>query len=303
VFSIAWPVLAVPVLAYHGVIPGGRMPPEAFALGITLFVMLPAALWVTAVTNGRDGVKALLHRALRWRFGWRWWAFVLFAMPVTALLVGLGLGGSLRSTRVLSVLGSSFASIGVAVIVINLWEETVWAGFLQTRLEQRHNLVTAAALTAVPFAGVHMPLLLLAHHITTASLLVGIGGLLVLAVLIRLMIGLLLRAAADSLLSAGVLHQLFDASNNKGGLVDRLLNGADEGVAALAAAGVLTAVIAVCVRNRLRAKPSGGGVAPPSPSGSAQDATLLRQAADAQHQPVGDHADAGADREQQCAAG
>jgi hypothetical protein len=89
--------------------------------------------------------------------------------------------------------------------------------------------VIAAVLTAVPFAGVHMPLLLIADHITTWSVFKGIGGLLILGVVVRLLIGVVMRAAADSVLAVGVLHQFFDASNKEGGVVDSFLDGADEG--------------------------------------------------------------------------
>jgi hypothetical protein len=40
--------------------------------------------------------------------------------------------------------------------------------------------------------------------------------LLILGVLVRLMIGVVLRAAADSVLAVGVLHAVFDASTNNG---------------------------------------------------------------------------------------
>jgi ABC-type glycerol-3-phosphate transport system permease component len=40
----------------------------------------------------------------------------------------------------------------------------VWAGFFQARLKGRFNLVLAAVLTALPFAGVHVPLLLLSDR-------------------------------------------------------------------------------------------------------------------------------------------
>ena len=39
-----------------------------------------------------------------------------------------------------------------------MWEETAWAGVVQTRLEHHHGLAKAALLTAVPFALFHMPL-------------------------------------------------------------------------------------------------------------------------------------------------
>jgi uncharacterized protein len=42
--------------------------------------------------------------------------------------------------------------------LVNLWEETAWAGVVQTRVERRHNIFAAAALTAVPFGFIHLPL-------------------------------------------------------------------------------------------------------------------------------------------------
>jgi len=250
VFGIGWPILAVAVLASHRVIPGAGVPVEVFALAVTLLVMLPAALWVTAVTEGRPGVRALLGRAVRWRFGVGWWAVVLFGLPVLALALGLIFGGTLNTTNAGQVLLQQLLSVVLAVVVINLWEETVWAGFFQTRLEGRFPFVVAALLTAVPFAGVHMPLLLIGDHITTWSVVKGIGGLLILGVVVRLLIGVVMRAAADSVLAVGVLHQLFDASNNQGGVVDSFLDGADEGVMALAATVLLAAAVAaVCWRR------------------------------------------------------
>jgi membrane protease YdiL (CAAX protease family) len=141
------------------------------------------------------------------------------------------------------VLLGQLGSIVLAVVVINLWEETVWAGFFQTRLEGRFNFVVAAVVSALPFAGVHLPLLLLDDHVTALSVLEGIAGLLVLGIAVRLMIGVVLRAAADSVLAVGILHQVFDASNNRGELVDSVLDGADASV--VAEIGVLVLTVAV----------------------------------------------------------
>jgi uncharacterized protein len=135
-------------------------------------------------------------------------------------------------------------SIALAVVVINLWEETVWAGFFQTRLEARFNFVVAAVLTALPFAGVHVPLLLLDDQVSALSVLMGITGLLILGVVVRLLMGVMMRAALDSVLAVGVLHQIFDASNNNGALVDSLLDGADAGNMTELAAVILTVLVA-----------------------------------------------------------
>lgn len=95
-----------------------------------------------------------------------------------------------------------------------------------------------------------MPLLLIGDHLTVFSVLGGIGGLLLLALVVRLMIGAVLHGAADSLLAVGILHQTFDASHNPGGLVDAFIDGADESVVTLIAAVLLTFGAATAVRNR-----------------------------------------------------
>ena len=103
---------------------------EVFALASTLLIMLPTALWVTSITDGRAGVRSLFARVFRWRFGIGWWLVVLFGLPVIALLLGLIFGGSsLHAADLWLVLIKQLGSIVLAVVVINLWEETVWAGF------------------------------------------------------------------------------------------------------------------------------------------------------------------------------
>jgi uncharacterized protein len=244
VLGLSWLVLSIPVLAFHGVIPGANLPVEIFALASTLLIMLPTALWVTWITNGRAGVRALFARVFRWRFGIGWWLVVLFGLPVIALLLGLIFGGSLQTADLWMVLIRQLGLIVLAVAVINLWEETVWAGFFQTRLEARFNFIIAALLTAVPFAGVHVPLLLLDDRVSALSLLMGIAGLLILGIVIRLLMGVMLRATLDSVLAVGLLHQIFDASNNNGALVDSLLDGADAGNMTQVATAILTVLIA-----------------------------------------------------------
>jgi len=65
-----------------------------------------------------------------------------------------------------------------------------------------------------------------------------------LGIAVRLLMGVTLRAASDSVLAVGVLHQIFDASNNNGALVDSVLDGADAGNMTQLAAVVLTVLVA-----------------------------------------------------------
>ena len=131
VLGLSWLLFCIPVLAFYGVIPGANLPVEVFALASTLLIMLPTALWVTSITDGRGGVRSLFARVLRWRFGVGWWLVVLFGLPVIALVLGSIFGGSLHMADLGSRLIKQLGSILLAVVVINLWEETVWAGFFK----------------------------------------------------------------------------------------------------------------------------------------------------------------------------
>ena len=246
---VGWPLMSVPALTTHGVLPGGPLPQEPFALGTTLLVMLPAALWVTAVADGRPAVRALLRRAVRWRFGAGWWATVLLALPVLTLAVGVAAGQGLQTGDLLPALASGAFSVVTAVLLVHLWEETVWAGFFQGRLEQRHGFLPAAALTAVPFAAVHLPLAFIGD-LTAARVGLAVGALFVLGVVMRLLVGATVRGAAGSLLAAGLVHATFNAANNEGSLVDDLLGGGQPSLSAVVAAVLFTAVALVAVRDR-----------------------------------------------------
>jgi hypothetical protein len=54
--GLSWLIFCVPVLAFYDVIPRANLPVEVFALASTLLVLLPTALWVTSITDGRAGV-------------------------------------------------------------------------------------------------------------------------------------------------------------------------------------------------------------------------------------------------------
>jgi membrane protease YdiL (CAAX protease family) len=246
---VGWPLMSVPALTTHGVLPGGPLPQEPFALGTTLLVMLPAALWVTAVADGRPAARALLRRAVRWRFGAGWWATVLLALPVLTLAVGVAAGQGLQTGDLLPALASGAFSVVTAVLLVHLWEETVWAGFFQGRLEQRHGFLPAAALTAVPFAAVHVPLAFIGD-LTAARVGLAVGALFVLGVVLRLLVGATVRGAAGSLLAAGFVHASFNASNNEGNLVADLLGGGQPSLYAIVATVLFTAGALVAVRDR-----------------------------------------------------
>ncbi|MDT7703946.1 MAG: hypothetical protein QOJ30_6271, partial [Pseudonocardiales bacterium] len=54
--------------------------------------------------------------------------------------------------------GYLIQTVVIGALAYDLWEQTVWTGFLQSRLLDRHGLLRSALLTAPLFVAIHIPL-------------------------------------------------------------------------------------------------------------------------------------------------
>jgi membrane protease YdiL (CAAX protease family) len=186
-----------------------------FLLGMVFLGLLAPVLLVSRLADGPGAVRRLLARAFDWRLGVGRWAVALFAVPLLTLILAAVSGdlstphgGWLRMTG-----EYLFATLVFGALVLNVWEETAWAGFLQTRLTARHGLMVAAVLTAVPFAVIHVPLYLVGDP-SWAEVVTGLAVLLALAPVYRFLIGMHLVDTGGSVLAAGVQHAAWNASGN-----------------------------------------------------------------------------------------
>jgi membrane protease YdiL (CAAX protease family) len=191
------------------------------ALIAELLILLGAATLVTAVTDGRPGVRRLYAGAVRWRFGAGRFAYVLLALPVATLLVAAA-AGSLRAPDrgwVWEIGMYLFLTLVFGALLGNVWEETAWAGFAQTRLIERHGLFRGSLLTAVPYALIHLPLAWQDHGLHGTSgrdLLITWTVLIVTAPFARYLYGMTLVDTGGSVLAVAVLHASFNASGELG---------------------------------------------------------------------------------------
>ncbi len=120
-----------------------------------------AALIVTAVVEGRSGLRTLLGRIVRARIGWRSYALV-FGLPV--LLCGASLGVmaaigqpvSWPSPTAWRELPERFVFI---FLFIGLGEEPGWRGFVLPRLQKKHSPLVATLILAPIWALWHLPLM------------------------------------------------------------------------------------------------------------------------------------------------
>ena len=256
--SLGYTLAFVWGLAYNGVIPGGgladalHIAPDELVGAATLLALLPAALFVTWAGDGGAGVRILLRRAFHWRVSPWWWLTVLFGLPTLTVGLALLLGDSLRPVDISSLLVSQLTLLLINFIVTNLWEETAWTGVFQTRLEERHNWLIAALLTAIPFAAMHLPLqFFLDQPVTLGSLAAAFGVYLLLGLLVRPLLAVFRRGTGDSVLLVALLHSVFNRTNNQNGIAATLLEGDARQLTMLIAVVVLTVVTAIAVRSRL----------------------------------------------------
>jgi uncharacterized protein len=130
------------------------------ALGIFLGPTL-AAFVMTGATEGRVGVRRLLHRIVLWRVGLRWYLFALIGVPVVMALGTLILPGGVAS---LLALGPGFVlsylGLFVFVFIIGgpLGEEPGWRGFALPRLQSLHGPLVGSLILGILWGLWHLPL-------------------------------------------------------------------------------------------------------------------------------------------------
>jgi membrane protease YdiL (CAAX protease family) len=206
--GLTWPVLFALLAAGKELDPG---------LLLELVVLLGGATLVTAWTGGRAGVRRLFAGAIRWRMGFGRFIVFVTAMPALTLAVA-------ATTGTLHTPAGGWAALLVpylisvflvGVLVGNVWEETAWAGFLQSRLMARHGLLVGSLLTAVPFFVIHIPLAFSAHGwrgTTWGDAALDLALIALAAPFFRYLVGTQLIDTGGSVLAVGLLHAGFNAS-------------------------------------------------------------------------------------------
>lgn len=226
--------LGIPVVA----LPLALGVPQEPAILVVVYGLLLAGSVVTARRSGPGGQRRLFSGLLRWRAGWGSWALAVVALPATTVAVAAATGTYTAPPHGwLATIGMyAFLTFVFGALVVNLWEETGWNNLVQRHLTARHGVLKGAALTAVPFAALHIPLAFGGVDSPREGL-IGLALVLVLAPALRYLVGRTDVASGGSLLVIGILH----ASHNATGQMDVLVGGWQH-VASLAivAAGVLT---------------------------------------------------------------
>jgi membrane protease YdiL (CAAX protease family) len=205
--GLSWPVMI-------GLLATG----QDVSAGILLMVifLLGGATLVTALSEGRAGVRRLFAGTIRWRMGLARFVVLVAAMPLLTLLVG-ALTGTLRPPPEgrLGLVGAYlFQTFIFGLLIVNLWEETGWGGFMQARLMATRGLLIGSLLTAIPFFVIHIPLAFAEHGLNTtgAQAALNLGLTALIAPVFRYLAGTQLIDSGGSILAIGLLHASFNAS-------------------------------------------------------------------------------------------
>lgn len=119
-----------------------------------------SALLVTAVADGRAGLRQWAGRLWRWRVRWHWYAGTLLGVPASMIAIGFLFSGGQLSAPSLMAVAAYVPGLLLQMITTGLAEEPGWRDFALPRLQRRFGPLGAAAVLGPVWALWHMPLFL-----------------------------------------------------------------------------------------------------------------------------------------------
>lgn len=123
---------------------------------------LTAALIVTAIAEGRPGLRAWGRRLTHWRVGWRWYLAVLVGVPAALIVSTLALPGAWAGIAAPSLL---VLAVYLPVLILQMVttataKEPGWRDFALPRLQRQYGPVWGTVVLGVVWGVWHLPLFL-----------------------------------------------------------------------------------------------------------------------------------------------
>ena len=121
---------------------------------------ITSALLITALVDGRAGLRRWAGRLWRWRVNWCWYALALLGVPV-ALIAGSFVfsGGAIQAPSV-EALAFLLPGLALQMITTGLAEEPGWRDFALPRLQGRFSPLKSSFILGPLWALWHFPLFL-----------------------------------------------------------------------------------------------------------------------------------------------
>ena len=172
-YALAALIYLPPMLGTAGLgIVRAEIPLAPFLL-LSTIALAAVAFAVTAAADGREGVRELGRRALRFRVSPVWYVLALLLLPLAALVVAVVTNGAAAVTAVArnpNLVVGWLVTVVSSAIIINFWEELGWTGFVLHRLQPRFGPLVATVLTTWAQAAIHLPLLFIVGGVSDVRL-------------------------------------------------------------------------------------------------------------------------------------
>jgi len=160
VFVLSWGLIVI--LAGPGNIPiNAEQSEKLLPLLYTMMLVGPglAGLLLTGLVNGKAGFRNLRARLLKWRVGIRWYLLALLTAPIVALSILFILSffspefnpGFFSSNEKAFVLLSGIFT----GLMVGLFEEICWSGFIIPRMRQRYQIMTTGLIVGLLWGAWH----------------------------------------------------------------------------------------------------------------------------------------------------
>jgi uncharacterized protein len=248
-----------------------ELPWMPFAAILSIFGLALPAFLVTAATDGKEGARELLSRIFRWRVGVHWYLLALFGLLLATLLGAIpffGLGPIEELAQKWELLFTLYLwggmwGILVPFVLINLWEETGWTGFMQHTLQERHGPLLASVIVAPFFALIHLPAYFVSGWLggkdaslgDFPSVLLQVGITAVFAIFLRVVIMWLYNGSGRSVLIVALFHSAFNATSGSENITPILVPGTAASLISIAAVAVIAVALAAVTRGHLAYEP------------------------------------------------
>jgi membrane protease YdiL (CAAX protease family) len=171
-----------------------------------------------AALHGKDGVRDLARRSLRWRVGARWYLIALLGLPIASVLCTSVIYGAAPLNALVNKWQLLFTlilpSLLIRIVFLNTIEEIGWLGFLQARFQDQYGPWKACLLVEIPFALWHLPGLLgdTGGQLSLALVLSGVFA--VFQLCGRFVNMWLYNKTNRSVLLAGIFHATYNTTIN-----------------------------------------------------------------------------------------
>jgi membrane protease YdiL (CAAX protease family) len=171
------------------------------------FVPSVAAIVLTRIFEGTEGVRSLLRRTLQFNLGLRWYLGALVIVLVGAA-GQIAINSLLGNQFNLSLYLSQLPSFIPLIIIGPLSEEYGWRGYLLIKLQQKWNALISSIMVGIAWGLWHLPLFFVVGA-SQHELHLPFGGFLIGTVAISILMTWVNNNTKNSMWAAIFLHWLY----------------------------------------------------------------------------------------------